>query len=418
MWWWLSLALAEPVQIGGKTAGHSLLLLGEGSNGLLVSPCNDAGEAPDAAPDGIWSCPPLEAPAERIAVLKDGRLSVGVCKDPKVLLLSERGLSCGGSLPAPVAGPRIGPAPQVLVRLRAESTGGTPVLGLESPAGRAELACRNDGHFPDDRRNDDQFGCAGNVLGDTVKLVYNGGKGQRKELGELQWEAGTWLRYASVDTDGGALSTELFPVVMQEESAPTSAPAAQPQPNGQPAPAPPGAPMESPPAEPYRWPALVMTGILCFAGGWWLRRPPSRLPSGLVALPSEPLFPGLEVARPAILRGEEPLVLLNRLLPQLSGRRVVLLGEMPRQVPPTVQVYGCPERDRLRVEESIQALARMPGLPLAVILRGDVLEDPGAVAGHPAQKLAETLPVGSWIFAILGREEKGWGWTEVEVPSS
>lgn len=106
------------------------------------------------------------------------------------------------------------------------------------------------------------------------------------------------------------------------------------------------------------------------------------------------------------------------MLPQLSGRRVVLLGEMPRQVPPTVQVYGCPERDRLRVEESVQSLARMPGLPLAVILLGDVLEDPGAVAGHPAQKLAETLPAGSWIFAILGKEEKGWGWPEVEVPPS
>jgi hypothetical protein len=68
------------------------------------------------------------------------------------------------------------------------------------------------------------------------------------------------------------------------------------------------------------------------------------------------------------------------------------------------------------VEAAILALARQPGLPLAVFLMGEPLLDPGAVAGHPAQKIAEILPRDAWIFALMGEEEAaGWGWPEVSA---
>ena len=42
-----------------------------------MAPCNDAGVAPDSAPDGIWGCRPLEVPGSTVSValLRDGVLS-------------------------------------------------------------------------------------------------------------------------------------------------------------------------------------------------------------------------------------------------------------------------------------------------------------------------------------------------------
>ena len=175
-----------------------------------------------------------------------------------------------------------------------------------------------------------------------------------------------------------------------------------------------GAPHESPPAAPYQTPALALTGIFGIACGWWLARPLRRWPRVLEPLPVDPLFNSLDPGQPTILRG----MALRTLLEALGGRRVVVVGSANERVPADREVLRCTSGDRLVVEEAITALGKMPGAPLAVVLVGaDALSDPGAVAGHPAEKLAKSLPPGSWIFALLG-EEPGWGWKEWVAPSA
>lgn len=400
MVWILAAWAAEPVLVAGVEGSRSLLLLGEREGVLAASACNDAGQAPDAAPDGQWSC--LLPAGEHLALLRDGRLIELSCAAPKTLLLGKKDVGCDVALPDAKTVPESNSAPQILVRLQVPGEGGTPVLALEGERGRVELACRNDGRFPDATRNDEEFGCAGVAPGDRLKLVLNAGDGSHRQLGELSWSAESPLRFAQVDVHQGTSSNQPFSATLSPPE--VIAPPTAPTPPSPPAPVP--VPMESPQAGPHRPLALGITFVLGLLGGWWMRRP-ARLPASLRPLPVQ--LAGLPpVVGPSILRGMSASALLDR----LHHHRVLLVGE--QALPTGAQGWLCPSTDLQEVQDAALALARTPGLPIAVVLCRP-LQDPGGVAGNPATKLAESLPEGSLCLALLPADQPGWGWPELQA---
>ncbi len=406
MVWILAAWAAEPVLVAGAEGSRSLLLLGERGAVLEASSCNDAGQAPDVAPDGQWSC--LLPAGEHLALLRDGRLIELSCAAPQTLLIGKKEVGCDVALPDAKTVPESRSAPQILVRLQMPGEGGTPVLALEGERGRVELACRNDGRFPDATRNDEEFGCAGVAPGDRLKLVLNAGDGSHRQLGELSWPAEAPLRFAQVDVLQGKNSTEVFsatlspPEVVADPTAPS--PPEAPTPPSPPPPVP--VPMESPEAAPHRPLALGITFVLGLFGGWWLRRP-ARLPASLRPLPVQ--LAGLPpILGPSVLRGLSAAELLDR----LHSHRVLLVGE--EVLPTGVQGWLCPSTDLQEVQDAAAALARTPGLPIAVVLCQS-LGDPGGVAGNPATKLADSLPEGSLCLALLPPDHAGWGWPELQA---
>lgn len=66
MWLWILVqALASSpveVRIAGLGPAKAVQALVRTTEGLWPTGCNDAGQAPDAAVDGIWSCDPVEVP--------------------------------------------------------------------------------------------------------------------------------------------------------------------------------------------------------------------------------------------------------------------------------------------------------------------------------------------------------------------
>ena len=412
MVWILAAWAAAPVLVAGAEGSRSLLLLGERDGVLEATACNDGGQAPDAAPDGHWTC---EIPSgDRLALLRDGRLIELPCTAPQSLLLGKKDIACDVALPEPKTATASVSAPQILVRVQVPGEGGTPVLALEGERGRVELACRNDGRFPDATRNDEEFGCAGVAPGDRLKLVLNAGDGSHRQLGELSWPAAPPLRFAQIDVLQGKSENTSFtaslspPEVVGPPTAPTPPTAPAPPPESTPPSPPPPVPvpMESPQAAPHRPLALGITFVLGLLGGLWMRRP-ARLPATLRPLPVQ--VAGLPpIVGPSILRGISAAELLDR----LHSHRVLLVGE---QVLPTgVQGWLCADADLQEVQDAAAALARSPGLPIAVVLC-QPLQDPGGVAGNPATKLAESLPDGSLCLALLPPDQPGWGWPELQA---
>lgn len=411
MVWILAAWAAEPVLVAGVEGSRSLLLLGEREGVLDAATCNDAGQAPDQAPDGRWTC---SMPAgERLALLRDGRLVELPCTAPKTLLLDKKDVGCDVALPGAKTVPESLSAPQILVRVQVPGEGGTPVLALEGERGRVELACRNDGRFPDATRNDEEFGCAGVSPGNRLKLVLNAGDGSHRQLGELSWPAELPLRFAQIDVLQGKNSSDAFsaslspPEVIAPPTppdAPTTPTPPEPTPPSPPPPVP--VPMESPQAAPHRPLALGITFVLGLFGGWWLRRP-AKLPASLRPLPVQ--LEGLPpIEGPHVVRGISASALLDR----LHRHRVLLVGE--QALPTGVQGWLCRSTDLQEVQDAVVALARTPGLPIAVVLC-QPLQDPGGVAGHPAVKLAESLPEGSLCLALLPADQPGWGWPELQA---
>ena len=175
--------------------------------------------------------------------------------------------------------------------------------------------------------------------------------------------------------------------------------------------------MESPTAAPYRPTALIAAGLFGIGLGLWLRRP--VLPPGVQPAPPAAILPGLPPSStPLILRAPSVTGGLTGLLPRLSGWRLLIVGASP-PVASGGPVLVATDPDRLTVEDAVLSLARQPGLPLLVILAGgDALRDPGSLTGHPAIRMAEALPDGVRLVAVLADAEPGWGWSEYPLPGS
>lgn len=419
MFFIISLSWALPV--AGLPDTRALLLLAEREGRIEPIPCSDDGQPPDTGADGIWNCGQPVATDATLGLLADGLLLLIDCAVPTAVQVEggqgrcvERVAPGGPQAPRPFL-------PQIVIAVQSPAGVGAPVLVLEGSGGSVQLGCRNDGRFPDQLRNDDRFGCAGVPPGDALTLSLNSSSGQRVEIGQAAWEPGQPLRYLQIDVEKKDIQTTPIGISLIDPAASPSilsTPGA-PSPPEQAPPAMGGVPprMESPPAAPYRPAAVIGAGLMGIGIGLWLRRP--VLPPGVRSAPPAAILPGLPATgAPLILRAPSVEIGLTGLLPRLSGWRLLLVGAPP-PVASGGPVLVATDPDRLTVEDAILSLARQPGLPLLVILAGgDALRDPGSLTGHPASRVAEALPDGVRLVAVLAASEPGWGWSEYPLPDS
>jgi hypothetical protein len=388
--------------VGGASAVQVLV---EQAGELSVHDCNDAGGAPDAAPDGLWSCGDVAAGPATLGLLADGRFTpLGDADPPAAGILAIR-LQPGGAatgsaelLPAPPPGPPRGPGVNVVARVSSAGAG-APVVELSSAEGNQQLQCRDDGNVPDDRANDGTATCLGLLPALAAQVRVRGGAGTERSLGEARWTEPQGIAWLSLDASAGTVDTRPFRLALTR-----SAPGA-----GEGGPG--GAPMPTPSSPaPFRAGALVATGALGLAVGWWLRRP-RGLPSTVRPLASGPLWPGGPVpGMAAVIPSHHPLDAAPAVLARLAPvfRVLVVMPEGSRvTATPGHPAWSSDRRDRLDVEAAALALARLPGAPLAVLVVGEALLDPGAVRPDPLVRLAEGLEGRAWVLGVV--QEGGGG---------
>ncbi len=452
LWSSAVLAAAPTARVGGVSGARAVAILVQRGSEVAGVGCDDAGNAGDAAPDGIHTCgplPPVDGPV-RVGLLRDGKLvdagetTLGAAG---LVVRVDGGVVVLGDDPAILPAARSGaPAPAtttLFARVRAGADGPAPVVRVQGPAGSAELWCRDDGVFPDAERNDGEHGCAGPAPGGRGDVYLNGGGDG--SLGGVSWDPTAPFAFLVVDVAARTARAEAFelpgfapraevvatppapePVTPEAPTPPAPVPVEQPPPGVDPGPPPaPEAPGHSPVASrdvggasPFALLAALALGV---GGGWAWRRRAHRLPSTLRPHPAPALFPGgPALSDPACtLRCDAPEELAAALLPVLARHRRVVVVAAPGVALPAVAdgpVYRAERTDCEEVEAAVRTLARVPGPPVAVLVVGDALSDAGAVVPAGARRLRDGLPAGVWLVVVAATPAEGLPAWEVEGP--
>lgn len=457
---WLALlpaALAAPLEVAiggldGPTAVH--LLAGDG-DAVVWLDCNDAGVAPDQAPDGIWQCSggDWSSGSAPVALLVDGRLKpAGVATwttDARRVSIQVAGGSVGLSTerdlhtPTPGAAPA-GPGRTLIVRIPNYPSGGAPVLRLRGPSSAAEMNCGDDGQFPDRERNDHELACAGVVpAGDPVTVTLLPPGAPPVDLGAIAPPDGPLSQWR-LDLDGPALASVELDALATAFAGPTGQPddpvppkdrgqvdGGPPQAQGSPDPVAEGGPEGAAPfggagGAGCRRPGLPDSGVLAFglaavfvAGGVAAgrRRGAQRDPlAPLQVVPSPPLFdggPSLSTGG-AWLASEDPEGLACALVPTLTATRRVVVAStaaLPLTASPGASTYAVVQPHIDDLVDAIQALAAQPGPEIAVLLVGDApLLTPGEVGPDAALELERRLPRGAFLGVLVGAHAPPSAW--------
>lgn len=422
-------------------------------DGATSSPaaCNDAGVAPDAAADGIWSCPAVEISGDRadVVLIVDGRATdAGLLQwegyGARVAAVSlasgmvTASIDPGTLAPRPGASPSPG-APLTLARVVGYGAGAPPVLVI----GRTQLFCHDDGNFPDFAVNDGQPGCAGVVPGDGGAVSLRGQADQAISAGTVTWGAEP-IRFLTVDYASLSSSSAPFdlplpplpPSVLGEAASGATAV----QPTSIPDEAATAAPLPAPSPEPQPqdnggvkvhatgvgetllgpWPWIV---FLVGGGGGIvaLRRLAARpyaVRATLKPLQAPPLFPGGPPwSEAALVRAADPTAFVLDVLPTLAqAHRVVLVLPGLVEVPPVggagAWIAMVPSWEE--VAAGVVELARSEGAPVALlVLGGSTVQDPGAVNPDALGKLMRALPPGIWMGVVAGPDEAVAAWLPV-----
>ncbi len=440
----VSLAHAAPLQveIAGVAQGAGVVAIVRSATGVVAVGCADDGVVPDAAIDGRWTCALADVSGESVAVsavvdgsaLEGGILQGSGGLAPSVAALQvARGvvtLSGDPSDLSPVAPSAPSPAVTlVVVRVIAAGTQAAPVVTLTTVNGSTQLACRDDGRFPDVTRNDAEPACAGSADDLSMEVGIQTSSGKYTEFGRVEWASGP-IHYVTLDVAQTSASTVAFPLALPLETAddgdPTKAGRGDPPPSPSPNASPGAALTVSPTVSPGGWRSgiqsaaaglsrfagalwlLGFTGIVTVAGLGWRRAAPrrARVQTGLRRHPSPQLLAGgPSWAEPAaVLETIDPVAFAGDFISILAReRRVVLVlpagVELPAAGPCSVWVATIP--DWAPVLAGVVALADTEGPELAVLVVGaDTLLDAGAVAPGAVQKLMAGLPAGVWLGVV------------------
>jgi hypothetical protein len=439
-----SAARAAPIEVRLAVAqAQSVIAVVRDGAGVYPAACNDAGVAPDARADGIWSCAPVDVAgdAANVLVIVDGLLrDGGVVRwsgvDPRVAAVSTTSglttISTDGSSLTATEGVTPAPGgPVVVARLVGYGTGPAPVLVL----GSTQLFCHDDGQFPDHGVNDGEPGCAGRVPASSTDVVLRASPEQLIPLGKITWPDGP-IRYLTADIAAGTASAEPFELplpplaALGDAAVPEAAPVAEAgsaEASGiavaQPAPPPDEPPGQAAPqprmsgpegAEtlfgPLPWIVALLGGA---AGIVALRLRQARtfvVRPSLRPHPGPPLFEGgPSTTGGALLRVADPLAFASALLPILAqGHRVVVAVPGLVDLPPVggagVWIAMVPTWEE--VAAGVVGLAQTPGAPVALlVIGGGTVSDPGAVNPAALGKLSLALPPGVWMGVVCGVDE-------------
>jgi len=436
-------ARAAPVALtaGGLGDAHAVQALVRSEAGLVVSDCNDAGQAPDAAVDGRWQCQAVDVEGDEavIALLVDARLvKAGTARwsgggDRAVWLLRQAGgvtLSPRDDLTQAVAGATArGPGSTLIARIQGYTDPSNPVLRLGGAGAEVQLNCRDDGTFPDPQANDGELTCIGLFDGDQATVGLAGAGGQLRSVGTVALGPGP-VRSLTVDLAQGTLDPAPFenlgifvPLLRAVETAPvlpastTYEHPADPAPTGSQPPglAPPSGTIPLAPQLPSVPPWLLgLAGVgLALAVGVGLGlRPRARRGelASLRRLPSPALVPGGPslTERGCLLRAEDPLALALALVERLARERRVVVAAPPGLALPEVggaSVFAATDLDWRELARGVRALAATPGPEVALLVVGaHVVQDPGAVGDDPMGALERALPPGTWLGHLVPRQ--------------
>jgi len=445
-----SSALAGAVEVRAVvgSAQAVIAVLRDGAS-TLPAACNDAGVAPDAAADGIWSCSPAELAGDRadVVVIVDGKATdAGVLTwegyGARVAAISmasgmvTASVDPGTLTATPGASPSPG-APLTLARVVGYGPGAPPVLVV----GRMQLFCHDDGNFPDLAVNDGQPGCAGVVPGDGGPVSLRGQADQAVSVGSVTWGAEP-IRFLTVDVASSSSSSAPFdlplpPVPPSVAGAPATTaaePTATPDEAASSAPLPASSPAPQPEDKggvklhaagvgetllgPWPWIVFLVGGGGGIVALRRLAARPYAVRATLKPLQAPPLFPGGPPwTEAALLRAADPTAFVLDVLPVLAqARRVVLVLPGLVDVPPVggagVWVAMVPSWEE--VAAGVVELARSEGAPVALlVLGGSTIQDPGAVNPDALGKLMRSLPPGIWMGVIAGPDETVAAWLPV-----
>lgn len=431
----LALAAPQPATVAAGADATAVAWIVEGGDGVRVAACADDGVAPDAAADGIWACPPIPLTAgDRVGFVRNGRVvdagdwtGTGPCF--ATLAGGKVTLAASGAEQTPLSGatPHGG---QNLVVVRVRGLGAeapSPMVRLQGASGSVQLSCRDDGGFPDVERNDGQPGCVGAFAEPTARVALD----NAAELGNVTWTGTDALRYLTIDAAQNALSTGMFPLRLRPPAkeldipipepvvvapAPGSVPPAPP--SGRPDPLRPDAPAS---AEGWRWPSLAVSAALGALLAWGAARVPRRLPHGVASLPRPTALPGWPALEGAqAVRVVDVAVAAQVALASLARTHRVLLVRGSGEDAPAPHghaTFVATDRDRVVLEDAARALARADGAPLVVLVIGaDAVTDAGGVAGDPLVQLANGLPTGVPLLAVIGPDARcGLPCTDVDL---
>lgn len=413
------------VQLTGLQSGRSVALLVQQGDQVEPLACNDAARLPDVRVDGVWTCqsPTLLEGRAHLALLVDGdllrvgKLDVRDAPPRFVEVRSSKGLAevlVDGPPPEPSPDARpLGFSTLVLGIFQGHDRNQSPIIGLENPAGAAQMPCRDDGGYPDAQANDGLYGCVGylpeEVMGadappvelpTTLRLM--GQPDSTPALAQLDYMSGGGLRFfqvngANVGQASDAPIPLLFaPVTAVQSDTETSAalgPVGQ-----QSAAMAPTAPTDLPQSpKPYRRVAMWLTVALAGLSGWVLARRPRTLPDSLQRLPSAALGEGAATLGgvPVQVHCEAPEAALTALVPRLcSAHRVALLLPQDTATPSLAgqPSYRLSSPDRLDVEQAMRQLRKTPGASVVLVVLGrHTLLDPGELSADPLRSLREGM---------------------------
>ena len=337
--------------------------------------CADDGASGDAVSgDGLWACPGAAAGGgDSVAVLVDGRLLRGPLRlddDAEHLDASRDLVASARPSPGEPGTPRA-PTPTLLVELDLGPSEHAWMLHLVGPE-TEQLACMDDGSFPDAAANDGVATCAG-PASRFERLAAQSPDGAQEAQNPFTEPAA--LMAARWTSDGlSVVSADL----LDRMPAPSATGAPLPQPSAW------GEPQPPPPGGGFPWTGLL--GLAALVGaGVLIARPPRGLPPGVEPVVSaegpihhdaDPDLSVLAATGPVVVASPEP--------PAVSGPTVVLHTR---------------EVDALDLLALLKRLARTDPLrpPTLVVVGADRLVHPHGLGVSPLDALAQELPRGARI---------------------
>jgi len=418
---WSSLALsAQPAIVGVGEARSVVLLLAPGLEERSVR-CDDQDG------DGVWTCPAGELPAhlDALGVLVDGTSltqvqDVTLGDAPEAITLERAGeaLRVSTTRRAPASGGGAARPGQAVLMAQIQGGGdNAPRLSVSGSRGASELACDDDGRFPDAVANDGTRTCVGLVEDGTLELSLRLPGAAPRALGSLSWPPEVGLRQVRIDEHGAAVAS--WTVLNRSAAAPRREDAPRVQGPGSPPPAQapgPGGQVQMAPGGGGDALQLTVAGALAlalFGLGWRLGSGrPGPIPFAR-ALPPPPALPGAPTGS-VIFRVEPDQIpgAASWLAARYAAVRPVLVVEpgaesriaAAAQPSPGAVLLSSTSVDVDDVLVSVTAVARRAITPPVVLARAGALSWSGGLGGSSESALLAALPPGAILVLVLGDE--------------
>ncbi len=383
--------------VTGVGTARSVVVLTSGGDAAL---CRDDGQVGDpVAGDGVWACPPLahDLARDALAVMLDGQQLVraqavdpGLGAEATLAVEGDRLVVRPGAPPAGVAGEPRPPLPALVIDVDRGESRQAWILEVSAATGGGQLACHDDGDFPDAARNDDVPVCAGPGAAGSLTLRLR--TPSQEDTATLDVGPARAVVQGRWTAEG--LQTEARPLLATLSST------AQALPGGDALPAPRGGesggggPAVKPPDAPEHtalWAGLL--ALLAGLVGWRIGRGPR---------PDRALHGSLERAESGPVL--EELASFEEAWRWLGDAAPVVVVGSPEGEPPprSGAVLRCRSTDVLDVVDAVRDLVRRDPLrAVGLLVAGpDLLQSPGGLGVRPHEVLARELPAGARCVVV------------------